>query len=59
MKIVEITYHDGYQTRTSINGTMESIREYFKDAWINFGDTEEYPKDLMRRVVKVEEITGE
>ena len=46
---VFFTSDDGQKTElfNDINGTPESIINYYGNNWFNFGDSEENPKDLM------------
>ena len=38
---------------TQINGTPEEIVNYYGNNWFNFGDTDDYPQDLMMKAEKI------
>jgi hypothetical protein len=53
-RTVRITYADGNTCDTWINGTMQSIREYYIGNFFNFGDTDFGVPDNMQEAVSVE-----
>lgn len=55
MRAIEVTFSDGRTVKTDINGTIASIHRYYllSPDPFNFGDTEEHPKDLPLRAVKL------
>lgn len=56
MRAIKVTYNDGHDEVTSINGTMEEIRAYFIGQWFNFGDNDWGQPDRMLKAIAVEEV---
>ena len=54
MRDVTVTFEDGNTIDASINGSEETIREYYIGNRFQFGDTEEHPADKMVKAVSVE-----
>ena len=54
MRDITVTYEDGTTIPTSINGSKETIREYYIGTYFQHGDTEEHPTDKMVKAVAVE-----
>ncbi len=54
MRDITVTFEDGNTISTSINGSEETIREYYIGNRFQFGDTEEHPTDKMVKAVAVE-----
>ena len=54
MRDITVTYEDGTTIPTSINGSKETIREYYIGTYFQHGDTEEHPTDKMVKAVSVE-----
>ena len=54
MRDITVTYEDGNTISTSINGSKETIREYYIGTYFQHGDTEEHPTDKMVKAVAVE-----
>ena len=54
MRDITVTYEDGTTIPTSINGSKETIREYYIGTYFPHGDTEEHPTDKMVKAVSVE-----
>jgi len=54
MRDITVIFEDGNTIATSINGSEETIREYYIGNRFQFGDTEEHPTDKMIKAVSVE-----
>lgn len=54
-RAVKVTTHTGDYFQTEINGTEESIREYYEGKWFNMG-YDPVNEDRMEKVVSVEFI---
>ena len=54
MKSITVHFADGNKIHTEINGTEETIINYYLDKYFNFGDTETHPQDKMVKAVKVD-----
>ena len=54
MRDVTVTFEDGNTIDASINGSEETIREYYIGNRFQFGDTEEHPADKMVKAVSVD-----
>ena len=54
MRDITVTFEDGNTISTSINGSKETIREYYIGNRFQFGDTEEHTADKMIKAVSVE-----
>ena len=54
-RAVKVTTHTGDFIKTEINGTEESIREYYEGKWLNMG-YDPVNEDRMEKVVSVEFI---
>jgi hypothetical protein len=54
MRDITVTFEDGNTITTWINGSEETIREYYIGNRFQFGDTEEHPTDKMIKAVSVE-----
>jgi hypothetical protein len=52
-RTVEVTFADGSTLCTEINGTVDSISNYYLGKYFNFGDTEEHPSDKMIKATQV------
>lgn len=59
MKTAKVTYSDGHEEITGFSSNIKDFRSYLLGQWINFGDTQEHPKDLMLKVTKIEELKNE
>ena len=53
-KAVKVTFHNGTELFTEINGTEEEILKYYINNIFNFGDTDDHPEDILLRGVAVE-----
>lgn len=53
MRYITVTFEDGNTIDTAINGTNESINEYYIGNYFDFGDTEEHPQSKMIKAVSV------
>lgn len=53
MRTIRVDFADGNHLITEINGTEESIRDYYLGQFFNFGDTDEHPADRMVEAVAV------
>ena len=54
MRDITVTFENGDTISTSINGSEETIREYYIGNRFQFGDTEENPADKMIKAVSVD-----
>lgn len=52
MITVKCTYSNGDTITASINGTIESAKQYFLNNWFNIGSVE----DNMQQCINVEEV---
>jgi len=51
MKIAKLTTKSGYTWKTRVNGSVETIKDYFLDKPFN---VESYPSEKKSKVIKVE-----
>lgn len=56
MNVFKITLETGSTFITSMNATIEEARAYYINHSFQFGDAVEYPRDLMVKAVKVDEV---
>ncbi len=60
MKTVYVKFEDeNYNYFTNINGSNETIKEYFIGTGFQFGDTEEKPFDNIQFCINCEIVEGE
>lgn len=53
MKTVEIFYENGRSFVTQMNGTEKEIKDYYKNSFYNFGDTDRHPADDISKVTEI------
>lgn len=56
MNIYKVLFQNGDSLVSSMNATLEEATDYYLNNWFNFGDTEEFPYDIMIQGISVEEI---
>jgi len=56
MNAFKITMEDGNKFSTEMNATLAEAQDYYLGKCLNFGDTDECPKDKMVKVVNVEKL---
>ncbi len=54
MRAIRVHFSDGNTITTEINGTEETIREYYVGNEFNHGDTDEHPADKVVTATRVE-----
>lgn len=56
MITVKCTTDKGNSWITGINATLDEAKQYFLNMIVNFGDTDEHPKDNIHKIINVEEV---
>ena len=56
MNTFRILFADGNEIITDMNATLPEAQKYYLGQYLNFGDTDECPRDNMVKAIFVEQL---